>query len=504
MIMGRCRACRRIAARRKKLGYWRPFVFFSIAVHLTATIAFSQLSMAYKGSVRDADLSVVQLVRVPQSYSNAGAAINKTARPLKVAAQKRAPNKSGNKTSGRVVSPINNKGALEERTVPSTAQEEKIVKASVPAPVKEEENDSGLVSDAAPKGVVIIRGVEKEVVMVDPKDAAAEKNHVIEPSGQENMPPLSGYTSSSPDEYDAPQAVNTMPKPEQEEKMNLANNDNFQGEAVVPEPVFSNAAVARIAAAVTLPIELPVKLSMNQMKSPLPSDVEPGIKIMRPNGEFSDESTVEVSGIVSGEGINSVNLLVNDVLWETPVQDGVFKEKVFLREGENEINATATDASGRKAEDSITITYRPSDMIVHFTCPQGCRLAYKWAPHPLGSGTGSPSPDEINIKEDTGTAVFSVRHAAPGIYTVMLGNDAPEAEDVSFEAALYGYDTTKHKARSYGPLKIQGKGQLAVVKVLMPEGIFWDEDSSFSGIIRDGSVTTKYKMPEGIVWKEGE
>src|SRR5512135_2378946 len=114
MIMGRCRACRRIAARRKKLGYWRPFVFFSIAVHLTATIAFSQFSMTYRGSVQDKDLSFVKLVKLPHDYAHAGDARNLTS-PLKAAAQK---------------SEKNNKGALEERTVPSTVHEEKLVETA--------------------------------------------------------------------------------------------------------------------------------------------------------------------------------------------------------------------------------------------------------------------------------------------------------------------------------------------------------------------------------------
>jgi Glucodextranase, domain B len=504
MNMGRCRACRRIAARRKKLGYWRPFVIFSIAVHLCATAAFSQLSMAYRGPVRDTDYSFVQLVKLPQGHAHAGAEKNKTAHPAPAAARKRSTRNSENKTAKRAASTRNNNAALKERPAPSMVDKEKLA-AAVASP-EEEENKSGQASDAAPKGIVIIRGVEKEVVMPVAPEASSETSPAAVPSAAENIPvikipseddiqPPSGHSvgSAYPEENDITQAPDAMLEAEQE-KINLADNNEFKAEGLgaVPEPAFSKAYIAGIA----VPIALQVELTK--------SDAEPGIKITRPNGGFADESTLEVTGIVSGEGINSVNLLVNDALWETPVQGGIFRTKVVLKEGENKISAAVSDASGRKAEDSITVTYRPTDIIVRFTCPQGCKLAYKWAPHPLGLGAGSPSPDEINIKEDTGSAVFSVRHAVPGIYTVLLGNGASEAEEVSFEAALYGYDTAKHKARSYGPLKIQAKGELAAVKVLMPEGIFWDEDSWFSGIIRDGSVTTKYKMPEGIVWKEEE
>jgi Glucodextranase, domain B len=517
MIMGRCRACRRIAARKKKLGYWRPFVIFSIAVHLCATAAFSQLSMTDRGPVRDTDYSFVQLVKLPQGHARAGAEKNKTAHPAPGAARKRSTRNSENKTAKRAASTRNNNVALKERPEPSMIDKEKLA-AAVASP-EEEENKSDQASDAAPKGIVIIRGDEKEVVMPVAPEAAPETSPAAVPSAAGNIPvikipaeddiqPLSGHSISSayPEEDDTTQAPYAMREAEQE-KINLANNENFQAEdsEAVPEPVFSKADLTGFAAPNTLAVELPIELPVTlPMKSPMPPNVEPGIKIVRPSGAFTDESTLEVTGIVSGEGINSVDLLVNDMLWETPVQDGIFKERVLLKEGENDIKAVVSDASGRKAEDSITVTYRPTDIVVRFTCPQDCKLAYKWAPHPLGIGTGSPSPDEINIKEDTGAAVFSVRHAVPGIYTVLLGNDASEAEEVSFEAVLYGYDTAKHKARSYGPLKIQAKGELAAVKVLMPEGIFWDEDSWFSGIIRDGSVTTKYKMPEGIVWKEEE
>jgi Glucodextranase, domain B len=457
------------------------------------------------GPVRDTDYSFVQLVKLPQGHARAGAEKNKTAPPAPAAARKRATRNSENKTAKGAASTRNNNVAFKERPAPSMIDKEKLA-AAVASP-EEEENKSGQASDAAPKGIVIIRGVEKEVVMPVAPEAAEEKNPVMEPTAA--IPPLSENSVDNPnsEEDNIPRAVNAISKPEQQEKINLANNENFQAEdsEAVPEPVFSKADLTGFAAPNTLAVELPIELPVTlPMKSPMPPNVEPGIKIVRPSSAFTDESTLEVTGIVSGEGINSVDLLVNDMLWETPVQDGIFKERVLLKEGENDIKAVVSDASGRKAEDSITVIYRPTDIVVRFTCPQDCNLAYKWAPHPLGIGTGSPSPDEINIKEDTGAAVFSVRHAVPGIYTVLLGNDASEAEEVSFEAVLYGYDTAKHKARSYGPLKIQAKGELAAVKVLMPEGIFWDEDSWFSGIIRDGSVTIKYKMPEGIVWKEEE
>jgi len=36
----------------------------------------------------------------------------------------------------------------------------------------------------------------------------------------------------------------------------------------------------------------------------------------------------------------------------------------------------------------------------------------------------------------------------------------------------------------------------------MPEGILWDDDSSFSGNMEDSESITKFNAETGVVWRE--
>jgi hypothetical protein len=56
------------------------------------------------------------------------------------------------------------------------------------------------------------------------------------------------------------------------------------------------------------------------------------------------------------------------------------------------------------------------------------------------------------------------------------------------------------KTRSLGAKTIKEK--VVVTKILMPEGIIWEDDSYFSGNMEDSESTTKYNSDTGVIWKE--
>lgn len=41
-----------------------------------------------------------------------------------------------------------------------------------------------------------------------------------------------------------------------------------------------------------------------------------------------------------------------------------------------------------------------------------------------------------------------------------------------------------------------------LVKVLMPEGILWNDDAAFTGSLQDSSSTTKFNAQTGLYWRE--
>ncbi len=465
--MKKCRGYKRIAVKKKKSGVLRSFALFSVLFHLCAAIALTQVSVVYGHPARET-LSFIHLVTLPEEHPPAPAQVeHKAARKIKAAARKE-PHKPS------LVAPA-------RKTTPQIGKH------------FPKNSEYGAVSDNAPKGVLVIRGAQKEVVMASagPVIPVSDEGNgpVFQPMSTDNAAPLSGYSTTEPPEESALSAA-SAPEPAPEPG-NITALDNFSGTGnwtTVSRPIFSKADDAGIGV-------------------PIKPDILPGIKILHPSGGIAIRKTIEVSGAVIGEGISSVNVLVNESLLEVPAKDGRFKAEAALEEGINKIRASVRDTHGRTAEDEISIAYNPADIAVSFVFEglHKYRIINSWTPYPPKPGATPQASGVPDLKEDGRTASFSVSHAAPGIYTVALEYDASQNPAwVSFDTALYGYDPARRRMRSSGPIKLQGKGRLAAVRVLMPEGIFWEDNSWFSGIIRNGSTTIKYKMPEGIIWKENE
>lgn len=45
-------------------------------------------------------------------------------------------------------------------------------------------------------------------------------------------------------------------------------------------------------------------------------------------------------------------------------------------------------------------------------------------------------------------------------------------------------------------------GKTEVARLLMPEGILWEDETAFSGTIEDSDSITKLNAESGLVWKE--
>jgi hypothetical protein len=225
-----------------------------------------------------------------------------------------------------------------------------------------------------------------------------------------------------------------------------------------------------------------------------------------------NDREVTISGTVKGQGINTVRIYVNRTILDVPVNDGGFYRRTPLESEDNTLYAEATDSSGRTSR-SEEIRFRavnliPRDLTVRaeYSGRNGHHsLKCKWVPHPLsGKGPAHPPAPGFNVSGGDKYGLVSVTEALPGIYTIGVEYDTgpADATGAAFEVTLYGYDPARKKVRRVGPLRLQGKGYIPAVRVMLPEGVFWEDDSWFSGILESGKGTTKYREPEGIVWKE--
>jgi hypothetical protein len=60
--------------------------------------------------------------------------------------------------------------------------------------------------------------------------------------------------------------------------------------------------------------------------------------------------------------------------------------------------------------------------------------------------------------------------------------------------------TSKAKSKPLGTRAVGNNERIA--RVLMPEGIVWEDDSAFSGSMEDSDSVTKFNSATGLVWKE--
>lgn len=91
-----------------------------------------------------------------------------------------------------------------------------------------------------------------------------------------------------------------------------------------------------------------------------------------------------------------------------------------------------------------------------------------------------------------------IARANPGIYTV-TAESAGEPANVTLTLKLYE-ETTTAVTRELGKHTIARKKVL--LKILMPDGILWDDDAAFSGNMEDSEGVTKFNTETGLMWKE--
>ncbi len=99
--------------------------------------------------------------------------------------------------------------------------------------------------------------------------------------------------------------------------------------------------------------------------------------------------------------------------------------------------------------------------------------------------------------ENTLQAVVAV--AAEGVYEFWVESESGGAVEAECVARFYE-KTGRAKNKSLGTRTVGNKER--ITRVLMPEGIIWEDDSAFSGSMEDSDSVTKFNSETGLVWKE--
>jgi hypothetical protein len=225
-----------------------------------------------------------------------------------------------------------------------------------------------------------------------------------------------------------------------------------------------------------------------------------------------DPPFVVVEGKVNDESIGSVSVVVNGRHTVIPVHEGRFRQIVPATDPIIKIWAEGgrTDEPRQRSEAVTVYTEAPAGSI-------GI-LVIDWPPLLAGdqvevSGSWRGAPGRVDVPAQSltlksgGTSqsgrpeVFYLRNLRPGVYTFVLRYRTPQAAGVA-QPILYlsvGGTLVPHMLK---PVPIQGTGRAIVAKVLLPQGILWEQDDWFSGRSESGETVTKFRIPEGITWTE--
>jgi hypothetical protein len=123
--------------------------------------------------------------------------------------------------------------------------------------------------------------------------------------------------------------------------------------------------------------------------------------------------------------------------------------------------------------------------------------------HPTEEGYSKTERQTVGLTEDSaseGKVIFSVAKAEKGIYTFVMMNTGETPQKTSLMIRLLeGKKGARN--RKFESVNLNPNSQLAV-KFILPEGIFWDDESYFTGSIESADSVTKFNDNIGIVWKE--
>jgi hypothetical protein len=217
-----------------------------------------------------------------------------------------------------------------------------------------------------------------------------------------------------------------------------------------------------------------------------------------------DPPLVEVQGQVNDANLTAVWVVSNDRRVMVPVVAGRFRHVVPVFEPEMRIRAeTGIDRRGSMAVTVHGAAALPAIGLSLIDWPRVAagppQMTVTWRPNPAQLEGGARSLSLRGIGTDAGPAgadFFYLRDARPGVYTFSLSYRAGAATAVRPILYLGGAQ------RSLQPIALDGTGRVVIARLLLPQGVLWEQEDWFTGRSASGDTVTKFRFPEGVSWTE--
>lgn len=97
------------------------------------------------------------------------------------------------------------------------------------------------------------------------------------------------------------------------------------------------------------------------------------------------------------------------------------------------------------------------------------------------------------------TILAVVENSGEGVYYLRLALEHKESIQGAITIKLFD---SGPRARTMSIKKQKLNNNVTIVRIMMPEGILWDDSTAFTGSMEDSDSVTKYNSDNGLVWKE--
>lgn len=223
-----------------------------------------------------------------------------------------------------------------------------------------------------------------------------------------------------------------------------------------------------------------------------------------------DLPIVTIEGDVSDAEVTAASLVVNGTAISVPVVGGRFQQAVVVTEPVLRFTAEA-QIDGVVAGRSGTVTIHgapPSGTIgiVRVDRPRNAageaEVTADWRSRsdtldwPAQTLSFTPFPARQGVPPE----LFYLRGLKPGVYTLAIRYRSADPAD-AVRPQLYLPVGGRWTVRTLPAIPPNGHGA-AIAKVLLPQGVFWEQDDWFSGRSEAADTVTKFRFPEGVSWIE--
>jgi hypothetical protein len=223
-----------------------------------------------------------------------------------------------------------------------------------------------------------------------------------------------------------------------------------------------------------------------------------------------DPPIVVVEGEVEDKSVSTVLLVANQSRITVPVHDGRFRRALPILEPVVRVRGEALVGGTLRQSSTVAVhsTAGAQFGVIVFDWPTTgpgpeveVSAVWRATPERLDGPTQTMVMKPIASADGRLADAFYLRMLKPGVYSFVLRSRTAIATD-RIRSTLYFPAEGGAARQALQPFSLNGAGRRLIARLLLPQGVFWEQDDWFSGRSEGVDTVMKFRFPEGISWVE--